>query len=64
MVPQLQGELAAEHQHDLRREAVRRRLAAEAAPPAALRLRVGRSLVSLGERIAGTCKSRITDPIS
>ncbi|MGH2746447.1 MAG: hypothetical protein ACRDKB_00795 [Actinomycetota bacterium] len=53
MHPDLTAALAAEHHRDLLAAADRRRLAAAAAPPAALRLRLGRRLVSFGLRISG-----------
>jgi hypothetical protein len=53
MHPYLWAELAAERHRDLVLTADRQRLAAAAAPPAALRRRLGRQLVSLGARIAG-----------
>lgn len=53
MLPDLRTAVAAEYQTDLRVAADRRRLAAVAAPPAALRLRLGRRLVSPGSGISG-----------
>lgn len=52
MLPDLPTAVATERQKDLRAAAARSRLAAAAAPPAALRLRLGRQLVSIGLRIA------------
>jgi hypothetical protein len=53
MHPYLSTVIATERQSDLQAAAARHRLAAQAASPAALRVRVGRSVVALGERIAG-----------
>lgn len=54
MHPHLNSVLATERHRELLAEAHRRRLAAAASPPVALRLRLGRHLASLGSRIAGT----------
>lgn len=53
MHPDLTAALAAEHRRELLATADRRRLAAAAVPPAALRLRLGQRLVSVGLRISG-----------
>jgi hypothetical protein len=53
MLPDLRAAVAAEYQNDLRVAADRRRLAAAAAPPAALRLRLGRRLDFLHVRLSG-----------
>jgi hypothetical protein len=62
MVPDLQIGIALDHQRELQDEADLRRLAAEAAPPAALRLRLGRQLVSLGHKVSGSSGSRHPAP--
>jgi hypothetical protein len=53
MLPDLRTAVAAEYQNDLRVAADRQRLAAVAAPPAALRLRLGRRLDLLRVRLSG-----------
>jgi hypothetical protein len=53
MLPDLRTAVVAEYQKDLRIAAERRRLAAVAAPPAALRPRLIRRLGALRARIAG-----------
>jgi hypothetical protein len=53
MLPDLRTAVAAEYQNDLRVAADRQRLAAVAAPPAALRLRLGRRLDFLRVRLSG-----------
>jgi glutamine synthetase type III len=52
MHPDLSAALAAERQKDLLASANRHRLAAAVAPPATLRLRLGRGLVSIGARLS------------
>jgi hypothetical protein len=53
MLPDLRTAVVAEYQNDLRTVAERRRLAAAAAPPAALRPGLGPRLGALRARIAG-----------
>jgi hypothetical protein len=53
MLPDLRTAVVTEYQNDLRVAADRRRLAAVAAPPAALRLRLGRRLDFLRLRPSG-----------
>jgi hypothetical protein len=60
MLPDLRMAVVAEYQRDLRTVAERRRLAAAAAPPAALRPRLGRSLGALRARIAGPSRQIVT----
>jgi hypothetical protein len=60
MLPDLRTAVAAEYQKDLRIVAERRRLAAVAAPPAALRPRLGRRLGALRARIAGPSRQIVT----
>jgi hypothetical protein len=57
MVPDLRTAVATEYQKDLRLAADRRRLAAAAAPPAALRLRLGRRLGLNRMPISGPSKA-------
>ena len=52
MLPDLRTAVVTEYQNDLRTVAERRRLAAVAAPPAALRPGLGRRLGALRARIA------------
>jgi hypothetical protein len=60
MLPDLRTALVAEYQRDLRTVAERRRLAAVAAPPAALRPRLSRRLGALRARIAGLSSPIVT----
>ncbi len=60
MLPDLRTAVVAEYQNDLRTVAERRRLAAAAAPPAALRPRLGRPLGALRARIAGSSRPVVT----
>lgn len=60
MLPDLRTAVVAEYQKDLRIVAERRRLAAVAAPPAALRPRLGRRLEALRARIAGPSRQIVT----
>ena len=53
MLSDLSAAAHAERRKDLLATAAHHRLAAEAAPPAALRRRLGRSLVALGLGLAG-----------
>ena len=59
MLPDLRTAVVAEYQKDLRIAAERRRLAAVAAPPAALRPRLGRRLGALQARIAGPSRPSV-----
>lgn len=52
MLADLSATVAAEHRRDLLAAAERDRLSAAAAPPAALRQRLGRGLVALGQRVS------------
>ena len=56
MLPDLRTAVVTEYQNDLRIAAERRRLAAVAAPPAALRPGLGRRLGALRARIAGASR--------
>jgi hypothetical protein len=60
MLPDLRTAVVAEYQKDLRTVAERRRLAAVAAPPAALRPRLGRRLGALRGRVAGPSRRIVT----
>jgi hypothetical protein len=60
MLPDLRTAVVAEYQKDLRTVAERRRLAAVAAPPAALRPRLGRRLGALRARMAGPSRPIVT----
>ena len=59
MLPDLRTAVVAEYQRDLRTVAKRRRLATVAAPPAALRPRLGR-LGALRARITGSSRAIVT----
>jgi hypothetical protein len=60
MLPDLRTAVVAEYQRDLRIAAERRRLAAVAAPPAALRPRLGPRFGALRARIAGPSRRIVT----
>jgi hypothetical protein len=60
MLPDLRTALVAEYQRDLRTVAERRRLAAVAAPPAALRPRLSRPLGARRARIARPSRPIVT----